>query len=256
MAWPHDRFVIPGTSSISSLFVFPDDKPVVVNQQALDQQNKILSQTIKDPNTYKQPNDMGIKENYPPEPSIPVNGGDGKKDPNSPPCGSADSDIAAFLDKCLAEAAQGLWRESGQGGKPSNPNILGAWKNIGLNCKSDQTPWCMVFVQFVLKQTGHNYMATASAADASNPKLKTTLVTKKAEEVKTLGRPGDIVQFRRTGGSGFHVAVLYSADPFSWVGGNQTPSGKHGEDDGDVTKRQAGPQAMQSFAALWRPSCL
>jgi len=57
------------------------------------------------------------------------------------------SSIVPFLDKCLDEAAQGKWRESGQGGKPSNPNITGIWQNIGYPNSSpwttDQTAWCM-----------------------------------------------------------------------------------------------------------------
>lgn len=255
MPWPHGRFNITGTSGVSSLFGFADDAPVVINQEAVTQQQAIDAQTLSNPSVYSSPQNAegGIKENTPPETSTAFSGGDAKKDPNAPPCGSSGTNIATFLDKCLAEASKGVWRESGQGGRASNPNILAAWKNIGLNASTDQTPWCMVFTMFVMKQTGHNYFSSASAGDIANPKLKATLVTSNSQEVASKGQPGDMVLFSRTGGH--HAAILYSTSPLCWVGGNQTPSGQHNPDDGDVTKASYVNWFHQNFKGLYRPSC-
>jgi hypothetical protein len=256
MLWPHDRFTIPGTSGVSSMFAFVDDAPVQVNSQAAAQQQVILRETIANSNTYNSPANAGggLKTNYPPDTTVPFSGGDAKKDPAAPPCGSSGTDIPTFLDKCLAEASSGTWRESGQGGKQSNPNILAAWKNIGLSCASDQIPWCMVFTMFVMKQTGHYYIASASAADIANPKLKATLVTTNVSEIGSKGQPGDMILFNRQGGH--HAAILYQATgKVCWVGGNQTPSGGHNPDDGDVTKSSGDSFLKSNFAGLYRPTC-
>jgi hypothetical protein len=256
MLWSHDRFKIPGTSGVSSVFTFADDKPVQGSADAVAQQQAITKQTLTNPSVYNSPANAagGIKTNYPPETATSYSGGDAKKDPGSPPCGSAGTSIVSFLDKCLAEAAQGTWRECGQGGKQSNPTILNAWKNIGLSASTDQTPWCMVFTQFVLKQCGYFYLSSASAADLSSPKLKTTTVTTNVNEISSKGQPGDLILFNRQGGH--HAAVLYQATgKVYWVGGNQTPSGAHNPDDGYVTKSSGDSFLKSNFAGLYRPTC-
>jgi hypothetical protein len=256
MLWPHGKFNLPGTSGVSSMFAFADDAPVQVSAEAKAQQQAITKQTLSNPSVYNSPANAagGLKTNYPPETQASYSGGDAKKDPGAPPCGSVGTSIVSFLDKCLSEASQGTWRESGQGGKPSNPNILNAWKNIGLSTSTDQTPWCMVFTQFVLKQCGYYYIASASAADLASPKLKTTVVTTSVSEISSKGQPGDLILFNRQGGH--HAAILYQASgKVYWVGGNQTPSGAHSPDDGDVTKSSGDSFLSSNFAGLYRPTC-
>jgi hypothetical protein len=164
------------------------------------------------------------------------------------------SSIVPFLDKCLTEAAQGKWRETGQGGKPSNPTITGVWQNLGYPSSSpwttDQTAWCMGFVNFGLKSCGYRYFQTASAAAiTTNPeKWGATQVP------KDQAQPGDIAFW-----SYRHVNFVYTAQngKYTFVGGNQTPSGgKNNPDDGDITKSYPGGTGANNanWVSCWRPS--
>ena len=164
------------------------------------------------------------------------------------------SSLVPFLSKCLDEAAAGKWRETGQGGKPSNPTITGIWQNLGYPSSSpwttDQTAWCMGFVNFGLKSCGYRYFQTASAAAiTTNPeKWNATQVPKEQAQ------PGDIAFW-----SYRHVNFVYTAQngKFTFVGGNQTPSGgKNNPDDGDITKSYPGGTGANNanWVSCWRPS--
>jgi len=164
------------------------------------------------------------------------------------------SSIIPFLDKCLDEAAQGKWRETGQGGKPSNPTITGIWQNLGYPSSgpwtTDQTAWCMGFVNFGLKSAGYRYFQTASAAAiTTNPeKWNATQVP------KDQAQPGDIAFW-----SYRHVNFVYTAQngKYTFVGGNQTPSGgKNNPDDGDLTKSYPNGTGANNanWVSCWRPS--
>jgi hypothetical protein len=163
------------------------------------------------------------------------------------------SSIVPFLDKCLDEAAQGKWRESGQGGKPSNPNITGIWQNIGYPGSSpwttDQTAWCMGFINFGLKSSGYRYFQTASAAAiTTNPeKWNATQVP------KDQAQPGDIAFW-----SYRHVNFVYTAQngKYTFVGGNQSPKASNNPDDGDVTKSYPNGTGANNanWVSCWRPS--
>ena len=164
------------------------------------------------------------------------------------------SDIPAFLSKCLDEAAQGKWRETGQGGKASNPNITGIWQNLGYAKNNpwttDQTAWCMGFVNYVLKSSGYRYFQTAwAAAITTNPeKWGATQVPKEQAQ------PGDIAFW-----SYRHVNIVYQKKGagFTFVGGNQTPKGgSNNPDDGDITISYPGgcPPSNASWVSCWRPT--
>jgi hypothetical protein len=164
------------------------------------------------------------------------------------------SSIVPFLDKCLDEAAAGKWRETGQGGKPSNPNITGIWQNLGYPSSSpwttDQTAWCMGFVNFGLKSSGYRYFQTASAAAITTNPEKWNAV----QVPKDQAQPGDIAFW-----SYRHVNFVYTAQngKFTFVGGNQTPSGgKNNPDDGDITKSYPGGTGANNanWVSCWRPS--
>ena len=164
------------------------------------------------------------------------------------------SSIVPFLTQCLDEAAQGKWRETGQGGKPSNPTITGIWQNLGYKSSSpwttDQTAWCMGFINYGLKSCGYRYFQTASAAAiTTNPeKWGATQVA------KDQAQPGDIAFW-----SYRHVNFVYTAQngKFTFVGGNQTPSGgKNNPDDGDLTKSYPGGTGANNanWVSCWRPT--
>lgn len=164
------------------------------------------------------------------------------------------SSLVPFLSKCLDEAAAGKWRETGQGGKPSNPTITGIWQNLGYPSSSpwttDQTAWCMGFVNFGLKSCGYRYFQTASAAAITTNPEKWNAVQVPKEQAQ----PGDIAFW-----SYRHVNFVYTAQngKFTFVGGNQTPSGgKNNPDDGDITKSYPGGTGANNanWVSCWRPS--
>lgn len=164
------------------------------------------------------------------------------------------SSLVPFLSKCLDEAAAGKWRETGQGGKPSNPTITGVWQNLGYPSSgiwtTDQTAWCMGFVNFGLKSCGYRYFQTASAAAITTNPEKWNAV----QVPKDQAQPGDIAFW-----SYRHVNFVYTAQngKYTFVGGNQTPSGgKNNPDDGDLTKSYPNGTGANNanWVSCWRPS--
>lgn len=261
-AWPHGRFNIPGSPAISALFKYADDDVVAIPDNEQKAALAIAQTAILTPEKFNSPinNEGGIKTNVAPTPI--ASGGSTKQ------VAGAAGDIQAFLSQCLSEASQGSWRESGQNGKASNPNIVGIWPYIGVTKNpptgawaTDQTAWCMGFVQFTLKNCGYKYYTTAGASQIADPKCGTSLVTSDINEVATKGQPGDIFLYGRSGGSG-HVCFLYQLESpsggfvgWSQVGGNQSPKGVHSDNDGDVTKsRPSMTYAQANFKGLYRPS--
>ena len=164
------------------------------------------------------------------------------------------SSLVPFLSKCLDEATAGKWRETGQGGKPSNPTITGVWQNLGYPNSgiwtTDQTAWCMGFVNFGLKSCGYRYFQTASAAAITTNPDKWNAV----QVPKDQAQPGDIAFW-----SYRHVNFVYTAQngKYTFVGGNQTPSGgKNNPDDGDLTKSYPNGTGANNanWVSCWRPS--
>jgi hypothetical protein len=153
-------------------------------------------------------------------------------------CKEGKPNVLAFLSQCLQETKTGAWRETGQGGQLSNPNILNMWRNIGLTFNSDQVPWCAGFACFAMKQSGLKWIREAGARNLAN-KLASGSVDPNYKEVSIAEmQPGDLVLW----GSG-HVNFCYTANggKYTFVGGNQSP-GKAAEPpvrdperDGDVT---------------------
>lgn len=164
------------------------------------------------------------------------------------------TDIIPFLQRTLQEADRGMWRETGQGGKPSNPNIVGIWKNLGYPERgpwvSDQTAWCMGFINFALKCSGYKYVQTAAAAAITTTPQRWGAV----QVPKDQAQPGDIAYW-----SYGHVNFVYEKKGagYTFVGGNQTPKAKtNNPDDGDVSISWPGGTAPSnsSWVSCWRPS--
>lgn len=164
------------------------------------------------------------------------------------------SSIVPFLNQCLDEAAQGKWRETGQGGKPSNPTITGIWQNLGYPNSSpwttDQTAWCMGFINFGLKSSGYRYFQTASAAAITTNPEKWGAV----QVPKDQAQPGDIAYW-----SYRHVNFVYTVQngKYTFVGGNQTPrGGKNNPDDGDLTLSYPNGTGANNanWVSCWRPT--
>ena len=200
------------------------------------------------PNAYYKPAAAadGVKGNYAGTPeATSVPDGAIASDPTA-------SDLIPFLDARLAEAKAGTWRETGQGGAASNSKITGIWTNLGYPASNpwttDQTAWCMGFVNYALKSCGYKYVQTASAAAiTTSPEKWTAVQVPKAE-----AQPGDIAFW-----SYRHVNFVYTAanGKYSFVGGNQTPSGgKNNPDDGDITISYPGGTAASNanWVSCWR----
>jgi hypothetical protein len=164
------------------------------------------------------------------------------------------NDIVPFLEARLSEAKRGMWRESGQGGKTSNPNITGIWTNLGYSGSpwtTDQTAWCAGFVNFALKGSGYRYVQTASAkAIAADPSRWNATPVQPSNV-----QPGDIVLWKYS-----HVNFVYTVNngKCTFVGGNQTPTSgsNNNPSDGDLTISYPGgtPATNPNIASIWRPS--
>jgi predicted chitinase len=190
----------------------------------------------------------GVKPNYA---GTPKDDGQGK----SLIAGSTSSDIAAFLEKQLQETSQsGYWRETGQGGAPSNVNITRIWADLGYPKSgmwlSDQTAWCMGFVNWTLKQCGYRYVQTASAKQIAATPDKWNAKQVSIDQAE----PGDIVLWSYS-----HVNFVYrnTGGKLSFVGGNQSPAkGGNNPSDGDVT--HSWPSGWNSsrggIVGIFRPS--
>jgi len=212
--------------------------------------NDYVAAQTGQPNSYYKPEAAadGVKGNYagtPEASSVP----DGAVAPDP-----TASDIIPFLEARIAEAGTGAWRETGQGGHASNSKITSIWANLGYPAvnpwTTDQTAWCMGFVNYTLKNSGYKYVQTASAAAiTTNPEKWGAVQVPKAE-----ARPGDIAFW-----SYRHVNFVYTAanGKYSFVGGNQTPSGgKNNPDDGDITISYPGGTAATNanWVSCWRPT--
>jgi hypothetical protein len=199
----------------------------------------------------------GVKANY------PGTAADASTSTGTISATPSASDIIPFLQTVLGEASRGLWRETGQGGKPSNPNILKIWAALGFPgtninnptanaspWNTDQTAWCMGFVNFTLLNSGYRWVPTASAqAITTNPQRWNA-----TQVAKEQAQPGDIAYW-----SYHHVNFVYTASggKYSFVGGNQTPKGgSNNPSDGDVTISYPGgtPASNGNWVSCWRPS--
>lgn len=106
-------------------------------------------------------------------------------------------------------------------GEFQNQKILGIWKEIGyVNANvwyTDQTAWCMGFLNFTLKKAGYRYIQSATAKH-----LYTKQADYQSTEITdfTEAKCGDMCYW-----SSSHVNFIYSNNPdkklMSFVGGNQ-----------------------------------
>ena len=211
----------------------------------------MVADYLNNPNNYKN-NDAsngGVKGNYAGTPKDGIVG-------QSLISGAAISNIKTFLDTQLHLASGGYWKETGQGKNPSNQNIIRIWTDLGYPSsgmwKTDQTVWCMGFVNWTLKQCGYRYTSRADARSIIN-----NTSDWKAVNIVNLSDalPGDIALWNYN-----HVNFVYSNinNKLSFVGGNQSPvGGKNSPSDGDLTQTWKGgyvPPGNGSLVAIFRPS--
>ena len=236
---------------VPEVFVVP---PVSIPAAVQATINAQTARYVANPSSYKVESNDQIKRNYPGTPEQP--GSVGASLIDSSPTTAAASDIPGFLSQILSEASNGLWEETGMGGKPSNQNILGIWKDLGYPSTgawtTDQTAWCMGFVNWVLKKTKYRFIQTAWAYD-----IRSRAGEYKAAQIPlNQGQPGDIALW-----SYGHVNFIYSAvnGGYTFVGGNQSSSAKNNNNpsSGSVTRSWPSgyrPPGDGSLVGIWRPS--
>jgi uncharacterized protein (TIGR02594 family) len=156
---------------------------------------------------------------------------------------AAADGIPGFLTQLLEEADNNQWDETVD---PSNGNIIGIWRELGFPdtkyWKTDQTPWCAGFTNWVLKRTGYKYMQSARAYDFRD---KTSLYGGVPVPLSD-GQPGDIVVWNYS-----HVNFIYSSPSpgvYTFVGGNQS-------DKASATNNNpSGGTITNSWKGGWRSS--
>jgi hypothetical protein len=236
----------PGASEAASVgantAIAPFIAPTVSNAATLEQ-------FISSPESFVVESNDQVKRNFP--------GEVGQDDEFAPLISDASgADIEPFLTQLLGEADRGVWEETGMGGRPSNNNIIGIWKELGYPQSgpwlTDQTPWCMGFVNFVLKRTGYRYIQTARARD-----IQSRAAAYGATQVPlNQGQPGDIALWSYS-----HVNFVYSAagGRYTFVGGNQSTRSKNNNNpsQGSITRSWPGgyaPPGDGTLVGLWRPT--
>lgn len=236
----------PSADLVVPTLVIPDEVQAVFDTQT--------NNYVANPGAFVVESNDQIKRNFAGTPQQPDDIGRSLIDTG--PTAAAASDVPALLTLILAEAASGKWDETGMNGRPSNPNIVGIWKELGYPSKgawtTDQTAWCMGFVNWCLKKTKYRFVQTAWAYD----------IRDRAREYKATsiplaqGQPGDIALW-----SYGHVNFVYTASGgrLTFVGGNQSSAAKNNNNpsSGSVTKSWPGgyrPPGDGSLIGLWRPS--
>ncbi len=243
---PGGNAAFSGINSANAVFLDP-----AVEESISAQTNELIAAQVSNPagpnQFYKEEaaND-GVKGNY-----APVE--DGTVSTGTISVTTSSSDIVPFLTQALSDAGKGLWRETGQGGASSNPNIINIWTTLGYPKSgpwvSDQTAWCMGFVNFALKCSGYKYVQTASAAAITSSPERWSAV----QVPKDQAQPGDIAFW-----SYRHVNFVYSVNNgrYTFVGGNQSPKASNNPNDGDVTLSYPNGATVNTptWLSVWRPS--
>lgn len=225
--------------------------PPVDLKYSIEEENEaVINDYVQNPSKYYNPKaeENGVKPNLPP---TPKDSGQGQSLKSDAPAG----DIPTFLQKQLELTKQNFhWRETGMGGNPSNQNIVRIWIDLGYPnqayWRTDQTPWCMGFVAWTLKQCGYRYYQTASswAIRDSASKFGATKVD------PSQAQGGDIVLWDFG-----HVNFVYTAQngKLTFVGGNQGGKSRdNNPNSGDVTISWPGgwTPARGGIVGIWRPS--
>jgi uncharacterized protein (TIGR02594 family) len=238
----YNAAVAKASASVNAVVaVVPPVSPTIANGARLEQY-------IANPGNFSIDSNDQVKQNFP---------GNVEQDASGQALISTASagDLVSFLTEVLSEANRGIWQETGMGGRASNPRIVDIWKELGYPRNSywltDQTPWCMGFVNWVLKRTGYRYVQTAAARD-----IQARATAYGAASIPlNQGQPGDIALW-----SYGHVNFVYTANAgrYTFIGGNQSSKAQNNNNpsSGSITKSWPTGYAVpgdRSLVGLWRP---
>ena len=211
--------------------------------------NRQTSAYVANPTAYKVQSNDQVKQNFPGT----AQGADGKSLIDTDV--TLASDIPSLLTQNLDEAGKGIWEETGMGGRASNSKITGIWKELGYPQTgawlTDQTAWCMGYVNWVLKRCGYRFLQTAWAFD-----IRDKAAAYKAVKIPlNQGQPGDIALW-----SYGHVNFIYTASSgtYSFVGGNQSSAAKNVNNPSSGSVTRSWPSGYRtpgdnSLIGIWRP---
>ena len=164
-----------------------------------------------------------------------------------------------ILNQHLLESSNDLWDEKGMklkyhsainnqhvfkapNGDPDvnrsyqNEKILHVWDEIGFRNSevwyTDQTPWCMGYVCYVLKASGYQWFQTATALHADTKRDKFGFVEIPYANWEADAKCGDVCLWKfakKRGGFAHHVNFLYTnkSQKMSFVGGNQSDEARN-----------------------------
>jgi hypothetical protein len=236
----------PGTSE-SFAGGFSPPAAISITPEQIGNYSTILDYQ-NNPTAYEVNSDDQVKKFYAGTPDQPAEVGEAFRS------AASAGDIVPFLSQLLSEAGKGMWDETGMGGRPSKANITNIWKELGYSGNpwtSDQTAWCMGFVNFVLKKTGYRYVQTARAFDIRDRAAKYGAVRVPLDQ----GKPGDVALWSYS-----HVNFIFSAEGgrYTFVGGNQSSKDRNNNNptSGTITKSWPGgyrPPGNNSLIGIWRP---
>lgn len=225
----------PSIGTPTSAPIFVENSPKITISTIIQNQiDSLVSDYISNPSKYSNAlaANGDVKENYPGAPDVPSSGESLIINP-----GPGAMDLCEFLAEQLRlTQSNGYWSETGMGGAKSNPNILNIWKDLGFGNKgawsTDQTPWCMGFVNYALKRCGYRFLQSARAFD-----VRDRATDYKFEKIANFSsaKCGDIALWSYS-----HVSFVYRNDggALSFVGGNQSPKGRGNDNNpskGDLT---------------------
>lgn len=183
---------------------------VILKSSIVDGINKDVADFIANPTKYYNADAEagGVNAERPPQAEIGTAG-------QSLISGAEAVELIEFLKEQYALSKEGYWTETGMRGGPSNPNILKIWKDIGLGSigTSDQVPWCMAWVNWVLKQCNYRYVQSARAWDMRDG------YSRWGATKVDIPQPGDMVVW-----SYGHINFVYDVLPngnITCIGGNQ-----------------------------------
>jgi uncharacterized Zn-binding protein involved in type VI secretion len=227
-------------------FVIPPVNIPPAVQAAINRQTGAY---VANPTAYKVESNDQVKQNFPGT----AQGADGESLIDTDVV--LASDIPSLLSQNLDEAGKGIWEETGMGGRASNSRITGIWKELGYPQTgawlTDQTAWCMGYVNWVLKRCGYRFLQTAWAFD-----IRDKAAAYKAVKIPlNQGQPGDIALW-----SYGHVNFIYTASSgtYSFVGGNQSSSAKNVNNPSSGSVTRSWPSGYRtpgdnSLIGIWRP---
>lgn len=181
LATPLPPAVIPPNSGLSghatadTTFVLPvqtPEAPVALSQETLANYSSTVAAFVSNPNSYRMQLTNTLSGNI--KSCFPGTLRNLSLDPLTSIAPKPQLlPLLNALTVLSGEGLEGSWKETGTQGFQSNRNIIGLFADLGYDTNvapfnSDQTPWSMALVNWVLKRSGYRYTQSIDAFDIKN----------------------------------------------------------------------------------------